>query len=79
MTLIDEACVPCHVYVRVGASMDLVSQSVSLSRCLRPNPRTHPHMSIKPQQVVQRLIPQLPTLENLLNYLISACKMEVRT
>ena len=30
-------------------------------------------------KVVQRLIPQLPTLENLLNYLISACKMEVRT
>lgn len=27
-------------------------------------------------KVVQKLIPQLPTLENLLNTLISACKME---
>jgi Ras-related GTP-binding protein C/D len=27
-------------------------------------------------KVVQRLTPQLPALENLLNYLISACKME---
>lgn len=35
------------------------------------------HPKKKHPQVVQRLIPQLPTLENLLNYLISACKMEV--
>lgn len=27
-------------------------------------------------KVVQKLIPQLPTLENLLNYLIASCKME---
>ena len=36
----------------------------------------HVHTCTHHTQVVQKLIPQLPTLENLLNYLISSCKME---
>lgn len=60
------------IYTRMTLTTDRARHYLlpHLIESMEHPPKKHP-------QVVQRLIPQLPTLENLLNYLISACKMEV--
>lgn len=64
--------------VRIRRQRDIDQQTAITTTINNTNHTKNDDDGQQHEQVVQRLIPQLPTLENLLNYLISACKMEVR-
>lgn len=75
--LSDEHKIDCHRDIQTRISNELHDVGLDTLELSYYLTSIYDHSIFEAfSKVVQKLIPQLPTLENLLNYLISSCKME---